>query len=597
MGNICNKLCNQEVTTSNANEPSTKNLDPKNIEQPADSSMYCIDPTTGKQVLQSSLFQRRIQMKIRRPSGIHFKNLREKLRLASTEELERPCRSKEDLRHIYKFQTKNIGEGGFGYVCKACLHSNPEMIYAIKQIDKNQHPDDLEIFLQEIELMKVLDHPNIVKFFQVYEDDDFFYMVLEFLDGGELIERMEESPRFNESEIKNYFWQMLLAVRYMNKRRLAHRDIKPENFMFKTRNGKVLKLIDFGLSQCFDHKKKMKTLAGSPYYLAPEVLQQEYTYKCDVWSLGVILYEMTTGDLPFYAENNNELFELIKKGKYDTKIFKSMDISPALIDLMTRMLIVDDDDRICIEEALNHSWFNSNIKERLSGLKFLNNTMLQNMRDFTVNSQIQREMIGLMVQSFHDHEELSTLVKVFNALDTDYSGTLQKNEIMKLYIDRGVEITEEEVEDIIDSLYIKEQGIISFLEFKAANLDRDFYAEEGRLKVFFGFLDLDGSGEIEAKEISDVFKRFGRNLSQKKIQRMIKEVDKNADSKIDFEEFKVIMNFHSVNKANKNSLPKAIQVISEEEEDDELLGESNIDNDVKENQRDEIKTENDTKLE
>ena len=545
MGNICSRLCNQDAESDETNQKTTQKANPQQSLQisNAHNSHYRVDPKTGKKVFQSSLVQDRISKKLRRPSGVHFSHIRNKFNADLDVSMEKPCRSKEDLRHIYKFLTKNIGEGGFGYVCKACLKSNPDMIYAIKQVDKNQHKEDLEIFLQEIELMKVLDHPNIVKFFQVYEDDDYFYMVLEYLDGGELIERMEKTERFREDEIKNYFWQMLLAVRYMNKRRLAHRDIKPENFMFKKKDGDVIKLIDFGLSQCFTHKNKMRTLAGSPYYLAPEVIMQDYTYKCDVWSLGVILYEMAVDDLPFYAENNKDLFEIIKKGEYDNQRLRSLDISAEMIDLLEKMLVVDEDKRIDIVDALKHDWFAVKLQQRLKGLDYLSPDLLQNMKDFTVNSQLQREMIGLMVQSFQEHDEIDKLVKIFNALDKDFSGTLQKNEIMKLFERQGVDISEEEVEDIIDSLFIKEQGIVSFLEWIAANLDRDFYAQDERLRLFFGFMDLDKSGEIEAKEISDVFKRFGRNLSSKKINAMIQEVDQNSDKKIDYEEFKVIMNF------------------------------------------------------
>lgn len=159
----------------------------------------------------------------------------------------------------------------------------------------------------------------------------------------------------------------------------------------------------------------------------------------------------------------------------------------------------------------------------------------------------------LMVQAFNDAEEIALIKDLFLSLDDDFSGTLEKGEILKLFKMGGQEITVKEVENIIDSIYFKEKGLLTFTEFEAAVLDREFYVDKKRLRTLYNYLDTDESGSIEAEDIHKCYRRFGLNLDSKKIHRMIVESDFDYDGKISFDEFVRIMNSEVADKTLNNA--------------------------------------------
>lgn len=162
---------------------------------------------------------------------------------------ESPSRSREQISKVYNLK-QNLGKGAFGSVREATLKLNPKKDFAVKVISKrNTSKSGLRLFLKEVELLKYFDHPYIVKFYEVYENKNNFYLVQEVLRGGELNNRLSlRHGKLDEKEAKKYMYQMLLSVNYLHGKKIAHRDLKPENFMFKEIDGQELKLIDFGLS-------------------------------------------------------------------------------------------------------------------------------------------------------------------------------------------------------------------------------------------------------------------------------------------------------------------------------------------------------------
>lgn len=513
MGDLCSKLCDPGLLKKQPLEKNNK----------------------------SSMLQYEIRQNLRQTKRSHFRQRNSK-RQRSFSEFIKPTRSREDIKKIYKFEKKLLGEGAFGKVSKAFLKRDKSRLFAIKTMKKNSQYIDLSIFLKEVELLKIFDHPHIIKFHEVYEDSRSFYLVIEYCEGGDLQQRLDEEKKILESDVKKYLWQMLMSIYYIQCKKICHRDLKPENFMFKEDGGTQLKLIDFGLSQSFFQKKKMRTIAGSPCYVAPQVLDQNYTEKCDVWSLGIIFYQLVTGELPFYSETNKEVYQLVYEGNYDLELFRDQGVSEECVDLLTKMIVIDEEKRLSIKEVIDHPWFNETINRvRLLGEKYLTVHHLKNLMQFSVSTFFQREMIGMMVQAFRDEEQIEKIKRIFMSINSDFSGQIKKKEIMVLFKRFNLTYSEDYIEEIIDTLYIKEKGVITFLEFEAALIGKPFYTDESRVQTFFNYFDIDKNGYIEKQEIVNCFRRFGRDMLDEGVDMMIEEVDENSDGLISFEEFKMLM--------------------------------------------------------
>lgn len=168
--------------------------------------------------------------------------------------------------------------------------------------------------MKEVEIMKEIDHPHIVKIYEYFETDYHIFIVMELLENGDLFERIQKEDYFSEMAAKKIIKTLLEAVNYLHKKNIVHRDLKPENILF-TKND-VLKIADFGTSK-FKKKKKMRNTHGTPYYIAPEVINGNYNEKCDIWSIGVILYILLSGYPPFNGSDDEEIMENVETGKFD----------------------------------------------------------------------------------------------------------------------------------------------------------------------------------------------------------------------------------------------------------------------------------------
>lgn len=186
-----------------------------------------------------------------------------------------------------------LGSGNYGTV-HSCVHHETGDIRAVKILKKEKIVDSA--FRNEIDTLKELDHPNILRIFETFEDDKNYFVVTEFCDGGELFEEIIEWGKFTEEDAAVLMKQILTCVNYCHKRNFVHRDLKPENILLEKDKGfDQMKICDFGTAKIFDEeagnaKARLKDSVGSPYYIAPEVLAGNYGAKCDIWSCGVIAY-------------------------------------------------------------------------------------------------------------------------------------------------------------------------------------------------------------------------------------------------------------------------------------------------------------------
>ena len=280
---------------------------------------------------------------------------------------------------------EEIGKGTYGQVQKAQLKSEymGKRIFAVKNIEKNRYQKELRRFLREIEILKTLDHPNVIKFYEAYENKTNYFIVQEYLDGGDLGKVFEyQQLSVKESDAKEFMWQIFLSLNYLHQKGIAHRDIKPENFLMLKKGSNIIKLIDFGLSATINSSNEtIQETVGSPFYIAPEVLEREYTPLCDVWSAGVIFYNFMTCQFPFDSDQNEKLFDLIKAGVYDKTVIEQSDYSSQAKDLLQKLLLRENDGRLSAKECLLHPWFDEIRADlHLRGEKIVTKQMLESIR-------------------------------------------------------------------------------------------------------------------------------------------------------------------------------------------------------------------------
>jgi calcium-dependent protein kinase len=288
-------------------------------------------------------------------------------------------KNERSFESVYKTDPKPVGTGGFGVVCK-CKHLENGQDRAVKIVSKKKIKN-MQKFQQEIIILQQLDHPNVLKLYEYFEDRENIYLVTELCLGGELFDRIIENEFFSERDAARIFKQILQSLNYCHKQSIAHRDLKPENFLFETKSpDSDLKIIDFGLSKILKSNNKfdvsnstgsakvknlerMQTRAGTPNYISPEVLAGNYGVECDLWSAGCILYILLCGYPPFYGDDDLEILQMVQKGKFDFDGEEWEEISKEAKDLIKK-LICKPEKRLSAEEALQHKWFKKVLKDK-----------------------------------------------------------------------------------------------------------------------------------------------------------------------------------------------------------------------------------------
>ena len=207
-----------------------------------------------------------------------------------------------------------VGHGKFGVVRIATLKTNTRKKFAVKTISKEKYKKELYLMKREVEILKELDHPNIINFFETYQDQKYFHLCMEYCSGGELKNKLGENNQMPEAQVAQVMQRIFQCVCYLHTFDIVHRDLKLENFLYSHKGEDAeIKLIDFGLSQKIYGNKQLETVAGTALYLAPEVLQGTYDTKCDIWSCGIIMYILLSGSFPYIGDTNKELFNKILK--------------------------------------------------------------------------------------------------------------------------------------------------------------------------------------------------------------------------------------------------------------------------------------------
>ncbi|KAM4724260.1 MAP/microtubule affinity-regulating kinase 3a isoform 12-T13 [Anableps anableps] len=303
-------------------------------------------PTVNEKVTESHTSHSNGRQELSTRSG------RTGMRSRSSDESQQP--------HVGNYRLlKTIGKGNFAKV-KLARHILTGREVAIKIIDKTQlNPNSLQKLFREVRIMKILNHPNIVKLFEVIETERTLYLVMEYASGGEVFDYLVAHGRMKEKEARAKFRQIVSAVQYCHQKHIVHRDLKAENLLLDADMN--IKIADFGFSNEFTLGNKLDTFCGSPPYAAPELFQgKKYDGpEVDVWSLGVILYTLVSGSLPFDGQNLKELRERVLRGKYRIPFYMSTDCE----NLLKRFLVLNPTKRGTLEQIMKDRWINAGFEE------------------------------------------------------------------------------------------------------------------------------------------------------------------------------------------------------------------------------------------
>jgi calcium-dependent protein kinase len=427
---------------------------------------------------------------------------------------------------------KEIGAGGYAR-CLLVKNKTTGQLYACKELQKNKL-NNVASLKSEIQILIKLDHPNIIKLYEIYENDNYIYLVMELCTGGELFDRIiqktEQGKQFTEKEVANIFQQMMSAINYCHSNKIVHRDLKPENLLLATQDeNSPIKVIDFGMSRIFNNKQAMFDKVGTAYYISPEVLDGFYDEKCDIWSAGVILYILLCGYPPFNGNDDDEIFESIKKRKFVFPDAEWANISKEAKDLINKMLS-DPLTRLTAEQVLGHPWLvnqlNKNTKAKEIKLNF--NTF----KTYSGANKLSRAVLTYIASRLTD-DEVKKLKDAFQKIDVNGDGMLTLDEL-KNAINQNPEVHVMNIEQIFKTIDTDNSGVINYTEFLAASIDKRIYLQEDKLRDAFKLFDEDKSGKISKSEISKVlkFKKSGTEMTK-----LFEKYDLNGDGEIDFDEF------------------------------------------------------------
>jgi len=387
-----------------------------------------------------------------------------------------------------------VGEGGFGSVHLAKNRKTGKE-RALKAM-RLKAPEEWTDFHNEILIMKrIKRHHNICHIIDSAEDKKFGYIVMQACSGGELFDHITQKG-LTEREAALAVVDMLSAVRYIHAKRIIHRDLKPENLLYKDKDpGAPLKVIDFGLAVMVEPRHLVDECCGTTSYMAPEVLTGPYDVQCDLWSIGVIVFFMLCGYLPFMGRNDEEKEAKILRGQYSFKGNSWSHVSQDAKDFIAKLLVQNPKARLTGKQALQHPWI---VKRAQLSNEPLGDEIAKSLKNYAANSRFEKAVRHKMATHLTSGE-LQRLRNMFEELDAEDTGEIPIADLRKVMQDNG---DTSELAKALESLDVDGDGTIDWKEFVAACIEEHTLYNEANLEKVFEALDTDGSGGLCQKEVA-----------------------------------------------------------------------------------------------
>jgi len=441
-------------------------------------------------------------------------------------------------------RSKLLGEGSFGKVYEAHVKGAPTVKRAVKEVQKSSGVETEEqrlALIQEVDLLAQVDHPHVMKVYELFEDDFKFAIVSELITGGELFDFLCSMEVLTEAGAAEAIGQLLGALVYLHEKQIVHRDLKPENIMLDQTPNHIseisLKLIDFGLSAVLPHNHRLHEVTGTLQYMAPEVFSGQYDNKCDVWSVGVILYLMLIGELPFDGDHEDQVTVSVLMNSPNYEHEQWSVLSPEALQFVQRLLVSNPANRPTASEALEDPWVRKfrQVATSEATLK------LGNLKKYRCDLKLKQAITQFVTAQLLSKEEISQARDIFNSFDANHDGWLSREELVAaLARKEALEEAEIEVNQLMARVDLDGSGKIDYSEFISAWMAQEKQLNTSVLDRAFENIDSDHSGKISVGELEALLGRKGKT-SKDLWTDLLKQADTNGDGVIDLEEFRKLM--------------------------------------------------------
>ena len=407
-------------------------------------------------------------------------------------------------------------------------------------------------FKEQISLVSKLDHINLVKIFDYYQDDQNYYIVMELLQGGCLFDKLTEEQFLNEFNAAKIIRQILAAVSHLHSNGIAHRDINPQNiYMVTNKQDFNIKLSSF-YSAIFNlNPDALRTIRETPYYFSPEFLHKEYSIKSDIWSCGVILYILLCGYPPFKGEYLADIEVEIEDGKINMNSIEWDNISTLAKNFIFKLLEKDPEKRISADEALQDPWLLKqskldNTKLNTNAISSINTN--DSLKKFNAKTKLQHASIAFIIHQLSCNEQTKDLRKIFAEMDKSGEGKLSIDELRegynKLFSKKSL-FSKDDFEKIIENFSQNNEDYIEYEDFLRATLSMDIILSENNLKMAFNLFDIEKTGLLTQDTLKKTLGLCVHKEEESKANEVVKnilaEVDSNGDGSISYDEFRMLM--------------------------------------------------------
>jgi calcium-dependent protein kinase len=455
-----------------------------------------------------------------------------------------------NIRDDYIVENIVLGTGLNGSVFKGKSRATGAEVAIKPYTSVGINKDEQRSLRNEVEIFLSMDHPHIARLNNVYEEIDRLLLVMEVCSGGEILEYITKRGSLSEKKAADIVYQMLLAVNYLHDKKIVHRDLKLENFLFESKACEHVKLIDFGMSRFWTNNRKMKIACGTVGYVAPECLEESYDIKCDMWSMGVIVFVLLAGRMPFNG-TEAQMIDQILAGNYSMDGPEWQRVSEEGKDFVKKLMTKDVEQRLSAGQALEHAWIAKRDATH-QGSEIVDEAVVNSLKSYAQQSSFRRVCCSMMAYAM-TVDERKVVRDAFLAIDTHRTGRVSIGEMKQVL---GSSISDQEAQKVFSSLDFNHDEQVNYSDFLAAMMTSRIAQNERHIRAAFNRLDKDSSGFITLDNLREV---LGQSHHGEDIEKLMAEADIKGDGHISYEEFMMYIQGDSVSDEEQDAMMRVIE--------------------------------------